>query len=118
MSKKVYTPMWISNLFSDNIYHRTCKQLEQFLIMHSVPVKYVSRSSVGDYDFYNLKFELPLEKWDGHCNSSTLIARLLNIKNVGLVNHFKHDDIIHEVILIDENELNNKYLKDENLVFK
>lgn len=102
----------------DNIYYRTCKQLEQFLVEHSVPVKYVSRSSVGDYDYYNLKFELPLEKWVCLCNSSTLIARLLNIKNVGVVYYFKYNDTIHEVILIDENELNSKYLKDGNLVFK
>lgn len=100
-----------------NIYHRTSKQLKEHLRKHDFPVEYVSRSEVGNKSYYNVEFNVKEDEWDFEKTNSNAICSLLDIENVGLVDFFRKDDIIHEVILIDEDELNGKYLKNGNLRF-
>lgn len=45
------------------------------------------------------------------------MRKLLGIRNVGLVDFHKKDGMIHEIILVSVKELDDKYLKDGNLVF-
>ena len=101
----------------DNIYHRTSRQLKEYLRDNGFPVDDVSRSIVGDLSFYNLKFNLSDDEWKYEKTSNLAMSKLLGIKRVGLVDFHKENGMVHEVILIGEKELNDKYLKDGNLVF-
>ena len=101
----------------DNIYHRTSKQLENHLKNNGFLVDTVFRSSVGDLSFYHVEFNLSDDEWEHEKTSYSKIRKLLGIKNVGLVDFYKQGGMVHEVILISEQELNDKYLKDGNLVF-
>lgn len=101
----------------DNVYHRTARQLENYLKDNGFLVDTVSRSSVGDLSFYNVEFNLSNGEWKYEKTSDVLIRKLLGIKKVGLVCFHNYDDMIHEVILVSEKELNDKYLKEGNLVF-
>lgn len=102
----------------DNIYYRTSRQLEEHLEDNGFPVDNVSRSSVGRAEYYNVQFNLSNDEWSYTKTSQSKIASLLGIKGVGLVDFHKENEMVHEVILIDEKELNRKYLKDGNLVFE
>ena len=101
----------------DNIYHRTSRQLEVYLKDNGFLVDNVSRSNIGDKSYYNVEFNLTDDEWVYEKTNDLQIAELLDIKNVGLVDFYKRDGKIHEVILIDESELNDKYLIDGNLKF-
>ena len=101
----------------DNIYHRTSKQLENHLKDNDFLVDAVSRSSVGDLSFYRVEFNLSDDEWEYETTSNFKIRKLLGIRNVGLVDFHKQGGMVHEVILVSEQELNDKYLKDGNLVF-
>lgn len=101
----------------DNIYHRTSKQLENHLKDNGFLVDTVSRSSVGDLSFYHVEFNLSDDEWEYEKTNDLKIRELLKIKNVGLVDFYKQGGMVHEVILVSEQELNDKYLKDGNLVF-
>lgn len=117
-----YTPSFITptpiGLPYDNIYHRTSKQLENYLKDNGFLVDTVSRSSVGDLSFYHIEFNLPDDEWEYEKTNDLHIRKLLGIRNVGLVDFYKRDGMIHEVILVSVKELNDKYLKGGNLVFK
>ena len=102
----------------DNIYHRTSKQLEDHLKDNGFLVDTVSRSSVGDLSFYHVEFNLSDDEWEYEKTNDLQMKRLLGIRNIGLVDFHKQDGMIHEVILVSVKELNDKYLKDGNLVFK
>lgn len=102
----------------DNIYHRTSRQLEEHLEDNGFPVDSVSRSSVGKVEYYNVQFNLSDDEWSYEKTSTSKIGELLGIKGVGLVDFHKENGMVHEVTLIDEKELNKKYLKDGNLVFE
>ncbi|MBR3141205.1 MAG: hypothetical protein IKF11_10175 [Methanobrevibacter sp.] len=97
----------------NNLYYRHCRQLEEKLKKEGIDCN-VSRSSVGEHQYYNLSFKL--NKTDDNC-SDWRIKKILDIKNVGLVKFDKIDDVIYKTILADEKELNDKYLVDGNLVF-
>lgn len=116
-----YTPTFIPpipiGLPYDNIYHRTSKQLENHLKDNGFLVDTVSRSSVGDLSFYHVEFNLSDDEWDYEKTNDLLIRKLLGIRNVGLVDFHKQGGMVHEVILVSVKELNDKYLKDGNLVF-
>ena len=101
----------------DNIYHRTSKQLENHLKDNGFLVDTVSRSSVGDLSFYHVEFNLSYDEWEYEKTNDYQMKKLLKIRNVGLVDYHKQDGMVHEVILVSEKELNDKYLKDGNLVF-
>ena len=101
----------------DNIYHRTSKQLENHLKDNGFLVDTVSRSSVGDLSFYHVEFNLSDDEWEYEKTTDFKIRELLAIRNVGLVDFYQQDRMVHEVILVSEQELNDKYLKDGNLVF-
>ena len=101
----------------DNIYHRTSKQLENHLKDNGFLVDTVSMSSVGDLSFYHVEFNLSDDEWEYEKTNDFEIIKLLGIRNVGLVDFHKQDGMVHEVILVSEQELNDKYLKDGNLVF-
>ena len=101
----------------DNIYHRTSRQLEKHLKDNGFPVDCVSRSSVGDLSFYNVEFNLSDDEWEYEKTNDFALSKLLGIKRVGLVDFHKQGGMVHEVILISVKELNDKYLKDGNLVF-
>ena len=101
----------------DNIYHRTSKQLENHLKDNGFLVDTVSRSSVGDLSFYHVEFNLSDDEWEYEKTTDFKIRELLGIRNVGLVDFHNHGGMVHEVILVSEQELNDKYLKDGNLVF-
>lgn len=77
----------------------------------------VFRSSVGGLSFYHVEFNLSDDEWEYEKTSYSKIRKLLGIKNVGLVDFYEQGGIVHEVILVSEQELNDKYLKDGNLVF-
>jgi len=116
-----YTPTFITptpiGLPYDNIYHRTSKQLENHLKDNGFLVDTVSRSSVGDLSFYHVEFNLSDDEWEYEKTNDLKIRELLGIRNVGLVDFHKQDGMVHEVILVSVKELNDKYLKDGNLVF-
>ena len=101
----------------DNIYHRTSKQLENHLKDNGFLVDTVSRSSVGDLIFYHVEFNLSDDEWEYEKTTDFKIRELLGIRNVGLVDFYEQGGMVHEVILVSEQELNDKYLKDGNLVF-
>ena len=101
----------------DNIHYRTSKQLETHLKNNGFLVDTVLRSSVGDLSFYHVEFNLSDDEWEYEKTSYSKIRKLLRIKNVGLVDFYEQGGMVHEVILISEQELNDKYLKDGNLVF-
>ena len=116
-----YTPTFITptpiGLPYDNIYHRTSKQLENHLKDNGFLVDTVSRSSVGDLSFYHVEFNLSDDEWEYEKTNDLKIRELLGIRNVGLVDFHKQGGMVHEVILVSVKELNDKYLKDGNLVF-
>ena len=101
----------------DNIYHRTSKQLKNHLKNNGFLVDTVSRSSVGDLSFYHVEFNLSDDEWEFEKTNDLRMSELLGIRNVGLVDFHKQGRMVHEVILVSEQELNDKYLKDGNLVF-
>ena len=101
----------------DNIYHRTSKQLENHLKDNGFLVDSVSKSSVGDLSFYHVEFNLSDDEWEYEKTNDLRMSELLGIRNVGLVDFYEQDGMVHEVILVSEQELNDKYLKDEDLVF-
>ena len=101
----------------DNIYHRTSKQLENHLKDNGFLVDSVSRSSVGDLSFYHVEFNLSDDEWEYEKTNDLRMSELLGIRNVGLVDFYEQGGMVHEVILVSEQELNNKYLKNGNLVF-
>ena len=116
-----YTPSFITPTLIgapyDNIYHRTSRQLENHLKDNGFLVDTVSRSCVGDLSFYHVEFNLSYDEWEYEKTNDLQIRKLLGIRNVGLVDFHKRDEMIHEVILVSEKELNDKYLQDGNLVF-
>lgn len=114
-----YAPTFITPrpIGYDNIYHRTSKQLEKHLKDNGFLVDTVSRSSVGDLNFYHVEFNLSNDKWEFEKTNDLQMSKLLGIRNVGLVDFHKQNEMIHEVILVSEKELNDKYLKDGNLIF-
>ena len=116
-----YTPTFITptpiGLPYDNIYHRTSKQLENHLKDNGFLVDTVSRSSVGDLSFYHVEFNLSNDEWEYEKTNDYRIRKLLGIENVGLVDFHKQGGMVHEVILVSEKELNDKYLKNGNLRF-
>ena len=101
----------------DNIYHRTSRQLKEHLKMNGFCVDSVSRVHIGRTEYYHVEFNMTEDDFHNKKNGDNQIKKLLDIKGVGLADFFKHDDKIHEVILVDEKELNDKYLKNGNLHF-
>ena len=106
-----------TGLLYDNIYHRTSKQLENHLKDNGFLVDAVFRSSVGDLSFYHVEFNLSDDEWEYEKTSYFKIRKLLGIRNVGLVDFHEQGGMVHEVILVSAQELNNKYLKNGNLMF-
>ena len=102
---------------TENVYHRTCRQLKEHLLENNIPITSVSRSSVGKKTYYNLQFDLSKEEYSVSDVSTYKIIRLLGIKGVGLVEYRNDDDGYHMIYLVDEKELNNKYLRNGNLNF-
>lgn len=101
----------------DNIYHRTSRQLKEHLKMNGFCVDSVSRVHIGRTKYYHVEFNMTEDDFHNKKNGDYQIRKLLDIKGVGLADFFKHDGKIHEVVLVDEKELNDKYLKDGNLHF-
>lgn len=116
-----YNPSFIASvpigLPYENIYYRTSRQLKEYLKDNGFPVDTVSRSSVGDLSFYNVEFNLSDDEWEYEKTNDLKIRELLGIRNVGLVDFHKQGGMVHEVILVSEKELNDKYLKNGNLRF-
>lgn len=101
-----------------NVYHRTCKQLEDYLTKNGFQVSNVSRNSIGSKEFYHVESNIPESEYSHTKTSHTGMMKLLGIKNIGIIDFYKRDNMIHQVVLIDEDELNAKYLKRGNLVFQ
>lgn len=100
-----------------NIYYRKTNQLKKHLKNNGFLVDEVSRSNIGDTNYYNVELNVP-DDTPHERISFSLMERLLGIKNMGLVDFYKYDGMIHVVVLIDEGELDAKYLNDDgNLVF-
>lgn len=100
---------------SGNIFHRTCSQLKKKLEKEGFDVINVSRSSVGDQNFYNVK----IDKSRNHeIGVDWKMRKVLGISQIGLVNYVHTDDEHYGIYLIDEDSLNEKYLVDGNLVFE
>ena len=91
--------------------------MENHLKDNGFLVDTVSRSSVGDLSFYHVEFNLSYDEWEYEKTNDYQMKKLLKIRNVGLVDYHKQDGMVLEVILVSEKELNDKYLKDGNLVF-
>ena len=102
---------------TENVYHRTCRQLKEHLLEHNIPITSVSRSSVGKKTYYNLQFDLSKEEYSVKDVSTYKIMSLLDVKGVGLVDYQNKNDGYHMIYLVDEKELNDKYLKNGNLKF-
>lgn len=58
-----------------------------------------------------------IDEWEYEKTNGLRMSKLLGIRNVGLVDFHKQGGMVHEVILVSEQELNDKYLKNGNLVF-
>lgn len=101
----------------DNIYYRTSRQLKEHLKMNGFCVDTVSRVHIGRTEYYHVEFNMTEDDFHNKKNGDYQIRKLLDIKGVGLADFFKHDNKIHEVVLVDEKELNDKYLKNGNLHF-
>lgn len=102
---------------TNNIYYRKTHQLKKHLKNNGFLVDEVSRSNIGDTNYYNVKLNVPEDTPPKQISYSSM-GRLLGIENVGLADFYKHDGMIHVVVLIDEEELDAKYLNDDgNLVF-
>ena len=101
----------------DNIYHRTSRQLEEHLKMNGFCVDSVSRVHIGRTEYYHVEFNMTEDDFHNKKNGDYQIRKLLDIKGVGLADFFRHGNKIHEVVLVDEKELNDKYLKNGNLNF-
>lgn len=113
------TPSLIPKLITphNNIYHRTSQQFKEHLKMNGFCVNSVSRVHIGEKKYYYVEFNMTEDDFHNKKNGDYQIRKLLDIKGAGLVDFFKHDNKIHEVVLVDEKELNDKYLKNGNLHF-
>ena len=100
-----------------NIHYRLTGQLREHLIKNGFCVDEVSRVNIGEKEYYALDFNLKKDEWSHRKTNHTLITKLLGIENIGLVDFFFFFYMIHEVILVDEEELNDKYLSGDNLDF-
>ena len=98
-----------------NIYHRTSKQLCDYLNKCGCDVESVGRCHIGFKNFYNLKINIHK---DAYADVYEEIIYVLGVNNIGLVDFSKLGDLLHIVILIDEYELNSKYLVEGNLKFE
>ena len=107
----------LTNHKFNNIHHRTSKQLENHLKDNGFLVDSVSKANVGDLSFYHVEFNLSDDEWEYEKTNDLKMSELLGIRNVGLVDFHKQGGMVHEVILISEQELNNKYLKNGDFVF-
>ena len=65
-----------------------------------------------------MEINLKEDDWSYEKTNDLHIAKTLDIDDVGLVDFFEHEGYFHEIILIDERKLNDKYLKNGNLVFE
>lgn len=110
-------PPLIQKLITSNIYHRTSQQFKEHLKMNGFCVNSVSRVHIGEKNYYHVEFNMTEDDFHNKKNGDYQIRELLDIKGVGLVDFFKYDNKIHEVVLVDEKELNDKYLKNGNLHF-
>ena len=90
---------------------------KEHLLENNIPITSVSRSSVGKKTYYNLQFDLSKEEYSVSDVSTYKIINLLKIKGVGLVDYQNKNDSYHMVYLVDEKQLNDKYLKNGNLNF-
>ena len=113
------TPSLIPKLITpyNNIYHRTSQQFKEHLKMNGFCVNSVSRVHIGEKKYYYVEFNMTEDDFHNKKNGDYQIRKLLDIKGAGLVDFFKYDNKIHEVVLVDEKELNDKYLKNGNLHF-
>ncbi len=113
------TPSLIPKLITphNNIYHRTSQQFKEHLKMNGFCVNSVSRVHIGEKKYYHVEFNMTEDDFHNKKNGDYQIRKLLDIKGAGLVDFFQHDNKIHEVVLVDEKELNDKYLKNGNLHF-
>lgn len=103
----------------DNIYHRTCNQLRDYLISEGICIESVGRCYVGFKNYYNLQFNIAEEDYNLETSENILnIGKLLGVENIGLVDFDEFKGRIHEVYIIDEEELNEKYLDNGDLIFK
>ena len=102
-----FTPSLISPLdYKHNPYHKHSKQLEDYLESKGIKCK-VSRSNVGKKWYYNLKFKIK----DNDENYTDLdVEKVLDVDNVGLVSFESVGGVIYKTILVDEDELHDKYL--------
>lgn len=93
----------------NNPYHKRCDALRSFLVDNDFSIECVSRSHIGEKWYYNI-----------HLNKHTVLQdidlkQLLNIDNIGLV--YYDTKTKHSIILVDEDELHGKYLRDGELDF-
>lgn len=104
-----------------NIYWNHCRQLEEYLKDNGFLVDTVSRVDVGDTEFYHIEINVPSEDWDYEKTNHHRMGELLGVEKIGLVDFYDYKGykckMIHECILIDEEELHDKYLMNEDLVF-
>lgn len=110
-------PIYNKYDYNENFYYRTSRQLKEHLLKCDFLVSSVSRSSVGDVYYYHVEINLSDDEWEYEKTNDLLMGKVLGINGVGLVDFHEENGKIHEVILIDEKELNDKYLVDGNLVF-
>lgn len=103
---------------SRNIYFRTCEQLEKYLIDNGFQVSSVSRNSIGTKSFYHVESNVPESEYSYTKTNHIAMRKLLGINGIGIISFRKHEGMVHQVVLIDEDELNDKYLKNGNLVFQ
>ena len=103
---------------NNNFFHRVCKQLENYLIKNRFQVSEVSRVDLGSKKYYAVETTLPKGEFSHDKTRTTYMGELFGVEGIGLADFYvTPEGVIHQVILIDEDELNEKYLKDGNLVF-
>lgn len=101
----------------DNIYHRTAKQFKKKLESFGLNIDSVSGVSIGDINYYHVECNYsPCD--EQQFNMERIIREDLGIKGVGLADYYQRDGWTHKIILVNEEELNDKYLVDGNLVFE
>ena len=99
-----------------NIYYRKTKQLKEYLENNGFAKMQVTRVRIGEKYYYNIKFRI-MGEYTHKTTSHERMGKLLNIKHIGLIDYSHINDETHITILIDEKELDSKYLVDGNLQF-
>ena len=101
-----------------NMYWRRSEQLKNYLLEKEIPVDKVARCNVGFKSFYHIEFNISDEDYTLEIGDKIMsMGDILGVVGIGLVDFDEFKGRVHEVFIVDEDELHNKYLVGEDLIF-